>query len=650
MNYYNFKKQYVESGTFISLSGDYAGYVSVLSGVPFVHGTNIMLSSLPTFDSDLITSTRFRDRTIDESINLPYSEDDILFQPNDYLTANLLNDKFNMIQENNTYIYSRMFMADNNLPSSDSVIYFGISGTNETEFGKYNNYSQTIPFFNSANYGYLSGVKDYVVTLNADLEDAYSILAITDSSFITLTGNSNELKVLERSTFIESEENSLPYGGLSNICRYRNFIYITDYKSDVIYKYDISGYYNNDTVLRNKRNYLESLGGRGNGRDKSKFNGPKQIATNGKHLAVYDSNNNVIKLYDLQFNYIDKLTNIPFIKQPVAAMEYSPHYDLFYIITYVDNNLRLYILDTECYKIVETFDYNITLSIGEVVKNIEFSKNSSEYYYICTTNEIYKFFVNNPTSLIGRYSENRVFNNIRATRTSLSSIDEITEVDPTSNLWSNQGTITFYVADWKWNAAPITYRVLTQGGVTSYLQTSMQNDKFSAGIRLLETKSNYDKGILLTGARVYVYNEPNRYKRTLKTYNLENYGKLDPGILDTDYIHTTAINKELYKLLRDIFTIKNNIVGRFSGAYDYEGILKLNDYNYNIDFSLFNLLDQESYYIADNEKNILGVINRPIDNILKLQRQLLELTKVDRVDVKPIITTRNSPYNNTYIL
>jgi hypothetical protein len=650
MDYYNFKKQYVETSSFQTLTGDFTGYVSVLSGVPYIYNTAIVLSALPTFNGDLVTSTYFKDRDINEAIELPFKESSVLFQHNDYLKADLLNEKFNKIRENNIYLYSRMFMANNDLPVSSNLFYYGISSTNDTYFSRYINYSPTIPFFNSANFGYLSGVKDYTAVLNDVVLNNFSIFAITDNSFISLTGNNNELNIVERSSFVESTENSLPFGNLSNICRYKNNIFISDYDSNIIYKYDIAGYYNNDSAIKNKRNYLEALGGKGTKRDKSRFNGPRQIATNGKYLAVYDSNNYIIKVYDINFNYIDKITSVPFIKNPVAAMEFSPFFNLLYVVTYNNSGLKLYLIDAKCLTLVETVDYNITLNKGETVKNIEFSKNDSNYYYICTTNEIYKFFVSKPTTLIGRYSENKLFNNIRATRTTLSALNEVTDVDATSNLWNNQGAITFYNANWEWRASPVTYKTITEGSVVSFLQTSMQNDKFTAGIRLLETPENYDKGLLFTGARLYVYDEPNLYKRSLKTNNLENFGIMDMGILGTNYIHTTTINKELYKLLRDIFAIKNNIVGRFSGVYDYTGILKLTDYNYNIDFSQFILLEQENYFINDNEKNIIGVINRPLSNIFKLQTQLLELTKIDSENIKPTINVKSSPYTNVFVL
>ena len=182
MNYYDFKREYVSSGTFQTLTGDYTGYVDVLSGVPYVYNTKTTLTSLGTFETDLLTSSHFRNRSVDDAIDLPYSESSILFQPNDYLTGSLLNDKFNKLQENNTYLYSRMFMADNNLPVSDNLFYFGLTGTNDTSFKKYNNYSATIPFFNSANYGYLSSAVGYTAVLNAEIPNMYALFVITNNN------------------------------------------------------------------------------------------------------------------------------------------------------------------------------------------------------------------------------------------------------------------------------------------------------------------------------------------------------------------------------------------------------------------------------------------------------------------------------------
>ena len=55
----------------------------------------------------------------------------------------------------------------------------------------------------------------------------------------------------------------------------------------------------------------------------------------------------------------------------------------------------------------------------------------------------------------------------------------------------------------------------------------------------------------------------------------------------------------------------------------------LEDYNYNIAFDEFNQININQYYIHDNEKAILGVINRAFKSIYELQSKLVNLTNVD---------------------
>jgi hypothetical protein len=135
--------------------------------------------------------------------------------------------------------------------------------------------------------------------------------------------------------------------------------------------------------------------------------------------------------------------------------------------------------------------------------------------------------------------------------------------------------------------------------------------------------------------------EPSNYVSILKQPNFKNYGINSFSLARDEYIQASTINKELYKVLYDIFTLKNNIIGRFTGFYD-KGVFTLTDsgYNYNIDF--LNITDQEftdgflntpnieKYFISENEKSILGVVNRAINSIYDLQIKLFESTQVDR--------------------
>lgn len=143
------------------------------------------------------------------------------------------------------------------------------------------------------------------------------------------------------------------------------------------------------------------------------------------------------------------------------------------------------------------------------------------------------------------------------------------------------------------------------------------------------TSSMYDDVILLTPSRIYIFNEPYIFKRVTKYNNYPSYGIHNFSLSTDEYIQASTLNKEFYKIINDLLTIQNNLVGRFTGSYDLRNIFTLSDYNYNLDFNNFPTLEQSQYYIHENEPNILGVVNRILTNIYKLQYALISITNTD---------------------
>jgi hypothetical protein len=84
INYPHYKRLYAKPGLFYTLTGDYTGYVEVLSGVPYIDSTTNKLLLSSTFETSLATSIFFKNRTIFDAVDtLPYTERDVLFQAND---------------------------------------------------------------------------------------------------------------------------------------------------------------------------------------------------------------------------------------------------------------------------------------------------------------------------------------------------------------------------------------------------------------------------------------------------------------------------------------------------------------------------------------------------------------------------------------
>jgi hypothetical protein len=780
-NYSNYKRFYAQPGLFYTLSGDYNGYVEVLSGVPYIDTSTNKLLLSSTFETSLATSTYFKNRTILDTIDtLPYTERDVLFEANDFLTERLFKDKLTKLHDNNTFIYSRLFIANNDLPHNSEIKYGYVQNTNSNTITISTGYSGSIPFRQntSPNIKALGNIINFEALKKEENQDEYVIFGITSNQFVSITGNNTNINIIEISEYYESEENVLPFSSLGGIAIGGNYAYITDTGSNTILKYDISGYLNGDTALGNKRNLIEILGGEGPDKLKTKFRRPKEITANGKLVVVHDSGNTVLKVFDTKFNYHSRITTIPLKKQPLASIQFNPHYNLLYALTYDQSNtkLNLYIYDLTAANrrpviVDKILDLGITLKPGEVVQNIEFSKNSSEYYYICTNKNSYKLHISLPNKIIGRYQETKLFNtetstvndtrvltvtsadliapiitftppttfttttvtlcstpDIITTQNEVINIPQIKNIQPetfifnpsasvatpgyritneilvnASNQWSVV-PIQFKDSNWVWQGTyqvpefehidvspqttffPATTTVVagltsiipptsitvpgtvtiipsqnftlvqeqttTIPGVSSFeagepyevivttteeVKTlTMFNDSYR-GLSILPSTKNIDKIIFITDGRIYFYEESNTFKQIIKTENLQNYGIANIYTTAEEYIQASTINKELYKVTRDIFAIKNNLVGRFNGVYDSNQVLTLNDYNYNINFNAFVVQEEEDYSVHENERTILGVMNRALVNILKLQQNLLEFTIPDTgSDLRPV--------------
>ena len=1026
IDYSSYKKYYTTGGEFTLSGADYIGYIEIFNGIPCESRTRRILTPSQTFATDILTSKYFYDRLVNDEISLPYNLTDISIAPNDHLNYKLIKDRLDKLRENNAYTFSRLFIANNNIPTTDNVTFAAIKNDDDTTFTLLTTFEGNVAFENTGFFSELGNVKSFVGKKNTDLFNNFAFFCITDTQFITLTSNELETSVIEISNKYETVENELEFKDLHGITVNDRFLYISDTGNNVVVKYEIAGYFNNDYALSNKRNFIEIIGGEGSVVDPSRFNGPTEITCNNKYVVVHDSGNYVIKVYDVNFNYIRQLRGMPLRTEQLAALEFNPNNNTLYALTYYEKNkLKLYVFSSD-FVLQDQYILNITLESGDIVRNITFSQNDSNFWYICTSGYVYKRLINRPDASLGRFQSQNLFsnnintlhgknyNNYRTCRTTAyreltSYVDEtlltylssstttqsITSIStaqntlttlsglfvsnvkdpdipgtqtivissfdaapilydvgcfgntyfsyqdeiPVDNFW-NQTKTSFDKSKYFWNIKqteiktyeqtiirpikyyrfvmywdkeltrvrggeplsgsaayiglknillnvasqpqnnfftgfpikqavvnilPVSvsdtfttnikfdnisksvpkgdYSISTYASVegnygeyysqgytafcssqqytsnpsvlgwspsvqtlsatrdTAYLEISLPvsvslssiqiraagtstsnittpryvevlgsnngvtfspiasatlpapNDeigilvdvdiyedidsiqtildstasealsttteastfisaftglssdnstilyylrsdystkynyfikntlsttyqtirssrKYSTAVdsttatsnniiadtykscRVLPCTENYDDIILFSSGRIYFIKESNEYKSVLKFRNFNNFGLNAFSLAGDEYIQASTINKELYKVIHDIFALKNNIVGRFSGMFDSDGVIVLDDYNYNIDF--LSVTDQmfkdgyltqtefEKYFVNENEKSIVGVLNRALTNIYNLQVKVFEITKADtQTNILPIYNQVN---------
>jgi hypothetical protein len=609
---YSENKKFFTSGDEFTLTGsNYTGYVQVLSGIPYVYNTLIELSPLQTFSTDLKLSTSFTDRLASDDIILPNSYNSILIAANDYLTYDLFKDKLLKLHTNNLYTYSRLLFTENDLPTTSDIRYVGATDNNSTELSSFSNTSYANPHFEATTeFADLGRIKGFVASTITNTVDNYVMFCVTDTKFITLTSDTFNTSIIEISTNIETQENHVEFGNLSDICKNDTHIFISDSKNNVVFKYEIGGIIDSDNAFRKQRNLVEVIGGTASVSNKIKFNTPTKLACTSKYIAINDSGTYSVKIFDIELNFIKAIEGISFRREVVQTFNFDPLAERLYIITLdKSNNIKLYIYSS-AFILEETHTLSESLLDGEKILNISFSQTDSNYWYLTTNYNVYKKLKNRPSGIVGRYQSSNIFLGGTTTKGNF------------SNKWNTTYT-AFNTTDYFWNLN------ISNGEVTDIDLLSKLKIHYYTGFDITGAQDGTDNMIMFLSGRIYFFKESSTIKSVLKYNNLPNYGISTKAFSRDEYIQATVINKEIYKVVHDLYTLKNNLVGRFAGKYDDQGILTLTDYNYNLDFSQFTDYDESVFYVNENEKNINGVLNRSLSHIYELQQKLAQLTSID---------------------
>lgn len=422
-NFNSYKKVYTTGDQFTLTGSNFDGFVELVDGVAKEVSSGKILTPKGTYSTDLFYTEYFQDRVVaDVDLELPHTTDECIFSLNDNLDYSLFKYKLDNIRDNNTYVYSKLFIASNKLPFTDSIRYATVDTPTSTEF-TVNISDVDTPEFRSnekfANNHYLSAFGNVIAaTAQTNLEHLthFSLFAATKTNLISLTGSDTDLVIIEDSTGYEMDGNDLAFGEIGGIASTPDSLYVSDKARNVVIRYDITGYNNNDSSLRNTRNYLELVGGFGGASRQTKFKAPTILAANKSEVAVFDSGNKVIKLYDSEFNFITRITSINFNVETMGAMAFDPDFNSLYVITYRDittdgiTNRVVYLYRySDGYKFKEEFILDDRIALDEVVNSLTFSGTDSNYWYFGTNKTVYKKFKTRPTEVIGKFKSERLF-------------------------------------------------------------------------------------------------------------------------------------------------------------------------------------------------------------------------------------------------
>lgn len=582
---------YTTGNAFTLTGSDFVGYFNVLSGAAFSGLTQITsLCAKNNFLADTYVGNYLFDRDLGEVPILPYSLSDVIFYPNEYITADNINAKLEMLNNNNIYLYTRGFILDTDTPTrvtgtigltgetGNLVLYSSFVGLSTFEFA--NNFMQN-PF------GF-DRVVDIEALINED-EDSFIIFTPTSTELIAISGklSTNTCGVALSSKYVTDDINDvLSYGNITSITSNGFNLFVTDSVNDSIYKYNVEGYVVVDPGLERKRLFIETVG-----TNESKYgvNKPKFITSSDTSFIVYNEGSKFFVEYDNSLN-VKNTSKLISSREKVLCIGYNRFYDLLAILHVKGNTKTISFFKNFQYVSSQTIIFE--LAADEIPLKIIFSKNDSNIFYIVTTGFIYKKFLSKPDKTIGVFSDEKMqINNI-------------------------SGNFT--------------------------------------GATIVQSVSNIDLMFVGKQDRLMVINEVNSTNSVLRSENITNYNISSIDLSKDEYVQADYINKEFFKVVSNLFKLKNQYLGRFIVEYTTpnnnlsykQSLLGENllykGYTYLDSYDFLGIDNPNDFYLHENEKVDVGTINRCLTQIYNLQLKMLQETKAKNTTLVQYLTTNGT--------
>ena len=620
------KVSYSLGGEFTFLGSDYIGYYNYTNGL-FYKTKNKQedeLKIIENVNTDIIDSTKFKDRTIFTVLNPSYNLDDLLFKPNELINKNSINFKLNLLYENfkdlfifanasnpliptnfNKYAILSAVDGDINWNWIDTTVRF-ISGGLDPGIIKLSAYNGG---FNDAN-------NTNIITIQSTkIENEYSLFA-SASTFVyvyQLDRNDTMFDFVLSATGLGSN-NQLFFRNITSIAadKEKNILYINDRNLNQVFKTDVKNIVNKDrTGIRNIK-LLDTIGGEGN--ENTNFNGNSYIEYGNKNIFVYDEIDKSIKKFSEEFVFKLKYSNKKiFSDNEFISMTYNKTFDLLYVVT---KTYLILVLNANNFDEVDQytfgknpFDFNIPLiSKFEEPRKIVFSENNSNIYYLQTTKNVYKYFVNTQNQSIERFTIEINFDSVALLNTVF------------------QKFSAYEVA---WDELP-------------------DFDKFTiagTGLDIVGSDTlNEDKLLMWANKRVFSFTEDNNTISLLNT-NDTNYYKKSEIFIENEYFNNITFNSTIYRHLFNLNLFASNLNKKLLAQFDTvdtEGYLRFQEFielNYD-DKETLNMNDQKQFFVGVNETLNGNSLNRVITNLFDYQNKLIEVVRTKRIGKRiPVLKT-----------
>lgn len=532
------------------------------------------------------------DRVLDETIELPYTYNDIKITPNARLDSITFNNSIEQLNHNFLYIASYGKLPDTTLPynqtnkmaftGEDSILFVDV----ETSYTP-----TTLTLLSAQDAAFVRG-KDGIIVAGAIATSDKLVMMHYDSDFELLKTDSVSVAIANekvKSSTGKIYSDSTSTDSFVNIKKVEidnaRDLYVLD--NTKIYKFDISTIATTQesanlpsksfTGSTSGRQVTLTLGGSGNINSTDGFDNPKSFSIFENDIYVLDqqSDNNkaFVKRYDTNFNF-KNIYNISSDLVEYPGVDLLADEDRVFVLS-VSGNILEYDTDLTFIKNHAPV-YNDYIGDADVYTRIKRSSINDNTFYVATTGSIMKKYKSKPDRNV-------------------------------SNFTTTDGNFSF-----------ISIIPSVSGTYDELLIGDRQNN-----------------------GRMYRFldfpNFRNAFSDTYQSTIFELSAlKIDPN----ENVNHFVYNKAFSKLIYNHFVLKEGYKSKFQGRYNNNG-LKFDKLTYPLDEELgaINYITSKNNYIGMNEIVLSETVNRPIKELHDLQVLMLDSLRDRRINVYPLSST-----------
>lgn len=600
MTDYNINKfAYTDGSEFTLSDAAYTGYYNIKDSAAYTGRlyttTSQLLQSANVIESDVATSVYFKDRVPTSTLTLPYQFKDIELPPGETLNTRAFNDRLYKLYQNFLYTYTKCFIPHNIDPYNP----VSVAATRFGGFAWQTNYKTTsfAPLPIGIGLAGMDQSSKFIAVPYTRDASKYALVAafsgnatINSSLYLVDLGDPTvDLQSIPAAQgalvydYIDVITNK--YKNITGIAVCGNLLFVCDRGNNQIYKYNVADLLNQDRLTNFKRIFVESVGGIGTLNDTFKFNAPDKVYAFDalQRVFVCDAGNKCIKVFDTNFIHQKTLSyprNTNYYTQSIAY--YEPQ-QLIFVLVYdaTADSYFINIYDADL-QLKETQNVTYTGTIGsrkEKFREIYFSQNDSNVMYMVAEQYIYKIYL----STLASFSKwlPYVLSNAQLKQQPDAGYIDATII-PSSN----------------------DYDLVFAYGCTLSANYTGSMDR----IWYVQDKVSLDSVVA---------------DKVVRFYTIENF-----GINDSEFLQGFVINKELFKMTYNIFTLRNLIRGKFAIKFDVANNIIADNYSAlsDAEVDILRVDYKQNMFVHENEcMESPDALNRVFEKLFNIQQGLLSV-------------------------